>query len=235
MTSITTGQARAILTGTELGGHAQRAYHVSLAVPNALLGVAHGGNNSGFSFGVVQLDVANNSFAKSALDAILAQALADGTIGQADHDRLASYAGIPRPDLAPAVKSVYQADEALLNTLFATPAAQAVVDAQTDAYLAHALTPVIDAFLTAMGRQYAAACVFDAAAADHRLAWSAVTSTANRTGGLGGSTAYYQAHPPTEIAVVKAHFIATFQADDWTLIETGATLLEQYDAAHPAG
>ena len=235
MTTITSGQARSILTGTELGGNAQKAYHVTLAVPNRLLGISPGGNRSGFSFGVVQLDIANNDFARAAYRHVLDLAKTAGQVTEAQHDHLAAYITIPRPDLNPATKGVYAADRTLLNTLFASAPAQAAVDDQTDAYLEQSLVPKVNAFLAQMDARYGSSSVFHPQHPDHRLAFAAVTSTANRTGGLGSSATFYLATAPSQIAVVQSHFVGQFQASDWSLVQTGATMLQQFDASHPAG
>lgn len=83
MSNVTSQGLINILLGTELGGNAKLQYVVSYAVPNKLLGKSKDGNSSGFSFGVVQLDIANNSFAAKAYKEILEGALTAGTISQA--------------------------------------------------------------------------------------------------------------------------------------------------------
>ena len=80
MSDVTSQGLINILLGTEIGGNAALQYVVSYAVPNKLLGKSKDGNSSGFSFGVVQLDIANNSFAAKAYKEILDGALAAGTI-----------------------------------------------------------------------------------------------------------------------------------------------------------
>lgn len=235
MTGITKGQATAILTGTELGGHADKSYRVCLAVPNSLLGISHGNNNSGFSFGVVQLDIANNNFAQTAYGQILDLALAARQITQAQHDHLATYTGIPRPDLNAATSGVYAADKALLNTLFATPAAHQAVNDQTNDYLASSLVPTVNKLLDAMAAKCGSSSVFDPGNPDHSLAYAAVTSMANRFGDLAGSTTFFLANLPNDISVVKNRFLSLFQPSDWELIQTGAAMLQDYDAANPAG
>lgn len=128
--------------GTEIGGNAVLQYVVSYAVPNSILGKSMSGNSSGFSFGVVQLDIANNSFAGKAYTEILDGALAAGTITQDRHTHYMLYRGQKRPDLDPALAPVYRADKkALTDDVFSADAAHRIIDKYTLEYVSGSLLP----------------------------------------------------------------------------------------------
>ena len=199
-------------------------YVVSYAVPNSILGKSMSGNSSGFSFGVVQLDIANNSFAGKAYTEILDGALAAGTITQDRHTHYMLYRGQKRPDLDPALAPVYRADKkALTDDVFSADAAHRIIDKYTLEYVSGSLLPSVDKFLDAVEAKWGPDTVFSTQNADFYTAVSAMTSLSNRTGGLAGSTRYFVnlASAPNVLADVKKRYDAVL-GDHWALVEKGA-------------
>ena len=224
MSSVTSKGLINILLGSELGGNKALQYKVSYAVPNKLLGTSLGGNSSGFSFGVVQLDIANNSSAAKAYKEILDGALAAKTINQTQRDHFMLYSGMKRPDLDPALSGAYKADQkTLTDTVFSTAAAHAIIDKYTLEYVAGSLHPAVDTFLDAVAAKWGPDTVFSTANADFYKAVAAVTSISNRTGGLTGSTRYFINEPsaPNVLADVKARYDSVL-GDHWSLVMKGA-------------
>lgn len=235
MSCITVEELRAILLGTELSGHADAQYVVSYAVPNSLLGVAQDHNNSGFSFGIVQLDIGVNAFAQQAYAAILNDALSAGLINQEVFGRLGSYSADTRYDLDPALSATYVADRDLLNsTIFNQPFAHQIIDTYTNLYLEQSLLGKVQNFLTAMDIAWGPNSVFDYNNPDYHLAVAAITSIANRFGSLTNTTTYFQNHQPAAIDDVRLRFDALLPEtgeSDWNkLITKGA---QEFAAVDP--
>lgn len=224
MSDVTSQGLINILLGTEIGGNAALQYVVSYAVPNKLLGKSKDGNSSGFSFGVVQLDIANNSFAAKAYKEILDGALAAGTITQAQHTHFMLYSGKRRPDMDPVLGPVYRDDrKALTSIVFSTSAAHGIIDKYTLEYVSGSLHPSVDRFLDAVAAKWGSDTVFSTKNADFYTAVAAMTSISNRTGGLSGSTRYFVnlASAPNALADVKKRYDDVL-GDHWHLVEKGA-------------
>ena len=109
MAEVTYEQIRKILRGTEVSGDINKAYVISLAVNNNMLGVKRGDNGSGFSFGEVQLDIGNNDYAQDAYAEILQNALNKGHITK---DR---YNDVQRPDMHDGFRDRYKEDMNFLD------------------------------------------------------------------------------------------------------------------------
>jgi hypothetical protein len=224
MSNVTSQGLINILLGTELGGNAKLQYVVSFAVPNKLLGKSKDGNSSGFSFGVVQLDIANNSFAAKAYKEILDGAMAAGTISQDQHTQFMRYSGKQRPDLDPALSSAYSDDrKTLTGTVFSTSAAHGIIDKYTLDYVSGSLHPSVDKFLDAVAAKWGPDTVFSTQNADFYTAVAAMTSISNRTGGLNGSTKYFVNLPsaPNALSDVKKRYDSVL-GDHWSLVLKGA-------------
>lgn len=223
MSSVTPRGLINILLGTELGGDADKQYVVSFAVPNVLLGKRNGGNSSGFSFGVVQLDIGSNSFAQKAFREILDAALRDKTITAPEHQHYLAYSGLKRPDLVPQFAGVYRQDRsALTSRVFTAQSARDVIDKYTLEYVATTLHPSVDRFLDAVTGKWGTGTVFDPAHPDYATALAAMTSISNRTGGLNGSTMHFlNIHAaPRTIESVKDRYDAVL-SDHWHLVLEG--------------
>lgn len=233
MSCITVDDLATILLGTEHAGNANTVYRVSYAVPNSLLGVAQGGNNSGFSFGIVQLDIGVNQFAQQAYTDILHGARAAGVISEPDYNRLLQYRGDSRYDLDPALANTYQQDRVLLNdTIFNQQFARDIIDDYNAQYLEQQLLGTVRNFLTAMTVAWGDESVFAYSHPDYHLAVAAVTSIANRTGGLTQTTQFFQQNQPDAIADVRARFEAVLPGNndaDWQLVQIGGNLYEGAD------
>ena len=223
MSSVTSQGLTNILLGTELGGNAKLQYVVSYAVPSKILGKSKDGNSSGFSFGVVQLDIANNSFARKAYGEILDGALTAGTITQAQHTQFMRYSGKQRPDLDANLSSSYSADrKTLTDKVFTTEAAHGIIDKYTLEYVSSSLHPSVDKFLDAVEEKWGPDTVFSTENADFHTAVAAMTSISNRTGGLRGSTKYFVNLPsaPNVLSDVKKRYDSVL-GDHWHLVEKG--------------
>ena len=229
MTQVSTQGLVNLLAGTELGGRTDQIYKVNFAVPNKLLGKETGGNSSGFSFGIVQLDIANNSQAKKAYAEILADALSTGRIDQATCDRLEKYNGCKRPDLDKTLAASYRQDRALLtDTVFTAASAHAIVDRYTADYVERSLLGAVNNFLSAVESKWGPNTVFAESNPDCYTAITAMASISNRTGGLRGSTRHFEnlASSPDTLSVVKARYDSVL-GDHWHLIEVGARLYKE--------
>ncbi|QDG77978.1 hypothetical protein [Labrenzia sp. PHM005] len=230
MPSITSEEIFQILLGTEHSGNSATVYRVSFAVPNSLLGQSHGGNNAGFSFGIVQLDAGSNSFAQSALSQILQRARDTGAIDNTQYVRLSQYVGASRPDLDPVLASTYAADRSFLNdTVLGQQYANDIVDLYSEQYIASSLLPTLQTFLTVIEEKWGTGTAFNISHPDYASALAMITSIANRFGSINETTAYFLATEPSSLAVVKARFdqLATttvVNPQDWDLILIGADL-----------
>jgi hypothetical protein len=230
MPKITTTDLATILLGTEHSGNPETIYKVNFAVPNSLLGTFKGGNNSGFSFGIVQLDIGVNGFAQAAYTDILNDALGDGVINDTQYDRLIQYRDNSRYDLDDTLKLTYQADLQLLNdTVFTRQNSLDIVDQYNDQYLEQSLLGKVQVFLDEMVETWGAESVFDHNHPDYHLAVSAITSLANRTGNLNAETAALKATQPTSIAQVQSVFNDNLPPQDWALVQIGANLFSASD------
>lgn len=129
-----------------------------------------------------------------------------------------------RPDLDPALSSVYTADrKTLTGTVFSTSAAHEVIDKYTLEYVSESLHPSVDKFLDAVAAKWGPDTVFSADNADFYTAVAAMTSISNRTGGLRGSTRYFVDLPsaPNALSDVKKRYDSVL-GDHWSLILKGA-------------
>lgn len=225
MQNVTINDLRSILIGTELGGLIARAYKVSLAVPHSMRGKERGRNSSGFSFGIVQLDIGNNSFAQRAYADILSAAVKAAIITPTWQQHLLRYNKLKRPDLDDFLGSAYQADMDFLNEkLFALDETRDIIERYTSDYLAQSLQSSVNDFLSAMQSNWGEQTVFQESNPDCPLALSAIVSISNRTGGLNGSTTYFLQHQPVDLAAVKKRYMAVL-GDHWSLVERGANTL----------
>ena len=236
MPCITTKELAIILLGTEHSGSQDSIYEVNFAVPKSLLGSSRGGNNSGFSFGIVQLDIGVNGFAQQAYTEILDNALSNDVINQTQYDRLLSYRGESRYDLDPTLRSSYIADKDLLNnTIFVRQDAWKIVDTYNELYLEQSLLGKVQDFLDAMTAAWGTDSVFDYNNDDYHSAVAAITSLANRFGSLTNTTAHFEADQPKTIADVRAWFdtrLPTTNNNDWQLVQIGASLFEKSDTRY---
>ena len=222
---------RNILLGTEHGGNEATIYKVSYAVPNKYIGKSVSGYNSAFSFGIVQLDIGSNGYAKSAYAEILNTAKARGDITQAQLNRLDDYSGTSRYDLDPDLKDTWRADRALLQTIFDKSYAHAIIDKYGDQYIKNTLLGTVCNFVEAMEDKWGEDSVFHEDNPNYHTAVAAITSIANRTGGLGGTTTHFLSTKPDSLADVQARFLSLrgFTSDDWKLIQIGGNLFEAND------
>jgi len=219
---ITVSDVKAILLGTELSGNSNAIYRISF---NAVA-------NSGFSFGVAQLDIGSNGLAQQAYAAILDDALAATAINQPTYNRLIAYNGHSRYDLDPNLSSTYQSDKDLLNTtVFSRQAAHNIIDTYTDQYITGDPLIEIQNFLDAMDAAWGTDSVFAYNNAQYALALAAITSIDNRFGNLNQTTVYFQTHQPSSIGDVRDRFMSLAGANQgqWDLVEIGANLLSAAD------
>jgi len=230
MTNLSSEEIFQILLGTEHAGNSETVYRVSLAVPNSLLGQSQGGNNSGFSFGIVQLDAGSNSFAQSALTLILQTAHDTGSLTSSQFTHLSQFVGASRPDLNPDLASTYAADRAFLNdTIFGQQYAQDIVDQYSQLYIESSLLPTLITFLDTMEDRWGTGTAFNSNHADYSSALAMITSIANRFGSIRETTAHFLETEPSNLAVVKARFdqlaaTTVIEPEDWDLILIGADL-----------
>lgn len=239
MACISAEELAAILIGTELSGNADAAYRVSYAVSNADLGDSSStGNNSGFSFGIIQLDIGVNGNAQAAYAQILNDALQDGTINQETFNRLIRYNGESRYDLDPVLSADFDADRSFLNdVIFAREEVQSVVDFFTNKDLEERVLPKVDNFLDEMQAAFGNEHVFDYFAEDYHTAVAAIVSVVNRTNStLNQSIAHFKNDQPTTLDDVMDWFedliVPTFGAiksEDWNLIVTGGQTYSNFD------
>ncbi|WP_428524914.1 hypothetical protein [Roseibium sp.] len=230
MAKLSSEEIFQILLGTEHAGSSATVYRVSFAVPNSLLGQSQGGNNSGFSFGIVQLDAGSNSFAKSALTSILQTARDTGNLTSSQFTHLSQYVGASRPDLNPDLASTYAADRAFLNdTIFDEQYARDIVDQYSQLYIESSLLPTLTTFLDTMEDRWGTGTAFNSSHPDYALALAMITSVANRFGSIRETTAHFLETEPSSLAVVKARFdqlaaTTVVEPEDWDLVLIGADL-----------
>lgn len=233
MSKVSTDDLATILLGTEHSGNTATIYEVNFAVPNSLLGSSIGGNNSGFSFGLVQLDIGANGFAQAAYSDILDNALADGIIDQTQYDRLIQYSNDNRYDLDPVLSQTYLADQQLLNSsVFSRQEAREIVDQYNNQYLEQSLLGTVQDFLDEVIGAWGTESVFDYNHPDYHQAVAAVTSLANRFGSLTNTTANFVLNQPDSIDDIRAWFdtrLPTTNEADWQLVTTGANLFSVSD------
>jgi len=217
-----------ILAGTELSGRIDLAYVASLAVPNSLLGASRGGNGSGFSFGIVQLDIGNNTFAQSAYVDLLtyARLLPFGIIDDVSYARLLSYNGVQRPDLNSQLSDTYRSDLELLSTIFKLDGAKDIIDSYSRAYVSQSLLGTVNSFLGTLQQTYGNNSVLNPNHPDFATALAAIVSIANRTGGLDGSLAYFLANQPLTLDDVQSRYNDVL-GDHWSLVEVGGLMYER--------
>ncbi|MFN3130967.1 hypothetical protein [Roseibium sp.] len=230
MAKLSSEEIFQILLGTEHAGNSATVYRVSFAVPNSLLGQSQGGNNSGFSFGIVQLDAGSNSFAQSALTSILQTARDTGNLTSSQLTHLSQYVGASRPDLNPNHASTYAADRAFLNdTIFGQQYAQDIVDQYSQLYIESSLLPTLTTFLDTMEDRWGTGTAFNSSHPEHASALAMITSVANRFGSIRETTAHFLETEPSSLAVVKARFdqlaaTTVVEPEDWDLVLIGADL-----------
>ncbi|MBO9426306.1 hypothetical protein J7444_16320 [Labrenzia sp. R4_1] len=230
MAKLSSEEIFQILLGTEHAGNSATVYWVSLAVPNSLLGQSQGGNNSGFSFGIVQLDAGSNSFAHSALTSILQTARDTGNLTSSQFTHLSQYVGAGRPDLNPNLASTYAADRAFLNdTIFDEQYARDIVDQYSQLYIESSLLPTLTTFLDTMEDRWGTGTAFNSSHPDYASALAMITSIANRFGSIRETTAHFLETEPSSLAVVKARFdqlaaTTVVEPEDWDLVLIGADL-----------
>lgn len=219
---INEAQALAVLTASE----GAKDNLVSLAVPNSLLGKSRGKNASGFSFGIVQLDIGNNGEAKKAFAEILKLGVASGIIPQQQANDWGRFA-VQRPDLA-FPNDYKQARSGLNKTVFAPDSkvakkVDAIIAAHQSAHLGSAVVPQVNAFLANHKTG-----VFADVNASHSLAIAALVSAQNRTGGLGRCADALKGNAAPSLDDLKkawARQIGRPGPNDWKLVEAGAKKL----------
>jgi Ca2+-binding RTX toxin-like protein len=230
MTNLSSEEIFKILLGTEHAGNTATVYRVSFAVPNSLLGQSQGGNNSGFSFGIVQLDAGANSFAQSALTLILQTARDTGRLTSSQFTHLSQYVGASRPDLNPGLSSTYAADRVFLNdTVFDEQYARDIIDQYSQLYIESSLLPTLTTFLDTMEDRWGTGTAFNSNHPDYASALAMITSIANRFGSIRETTAHFLDTEPSSLAVVKARFdqlaaTTVVEPEDWDLVLIGAEL-----------
>jgi len=235
MSDVTANDLLEILIGSELEGDLNDQYVVSFAVPNNLLGRSNDGNNSGFSFGAVQLDIGNNNFAIAAYASILNAARNNNTITQGQYNQFAKYNGVKRPDLVNGLRDTYAADRKYLtDNVFSKQFAKDIIDVQSTKYIGQTLLPSVDNFLNAIEAKWGTNTVFDPAHADYHTAVAAVASISNRTGGLTQSTAYFlgASNRVDSFSDVKTRYDAVL-GDHWNLVLLGGQRFEDVDDNPP--
>lgn len=231
MSQININQVKTILFGTELSSRHEDIYKVSYAVGDEDLGHQQSKKDikSGFSFGIVQLDIGNNDYAIAAYTKILDEALRKQDITSEKYNSLIRYNSIQRPDLEAEFKDTYQDDRSYLNqNIFSQDYASNIIDDYTDQYLTDTLVDKVNDFLIAVQNKWSNETVFREGNSDYEVAISAMVSIANRTGGLIESTEYFLNNEPKELKDVKERFnsIKAFKEEEWRLIEQGATNLK---------
>jgi hypothetical protein len=243
MACISVEALRSILVGAELGGDSDAAYSVSYAVPTANFGVETP-NNSGFSFGIIQLDIGVNGNAQDAYSTILNEALADNAIDQATFDRLIRYNGESRYDLDALLADDFQADQDYLNEyVFSRPEAHEVIDFYTNQDLSQRVLPKVKNFLGEMEQTWGGETnVFSYLSDGYHTAVAAIVSVVNRTNSqLTQSIEWFEERQPLSVDVVHQWFdeliVPTFGAihsHEWSLIATGGETYSAFDTRlHP--
>jgi hypothetical protein len=231
MTNLSSEEIFQILLGTEHAGNSETVYRVSFAVPNSLLGQSQGGNNSGFSFGIVQLDAGSNSFAQSALTSDPA----DSTRHR-QPDKLSIHAFEPICRCQPAglksrpcVHYMLQTEAFLNDTIFDEQYARDIVDQYSQLYIESSLLPTLTTFLDTMEDRWGTGTAFNSSHPDYASALAMITSVANRFGSIRETTAHFLETEPSSLAVVKARFdqlaaTTVVEPEDWDLVLIGADL-----------
>lgn len=229
-------ELRTILLGTEHGGNPAAISKVTLAVPNAILGTSRTTskgktNNSGFSFGTVQLDIGVNPYAQQAYRAVLDKAVADGVITSATSQLLDDYIGVRRPDLDPSLKNRWLADKAKINMVFEqVTTAHEIIGRYEEQYLTNTMVPSISQFLADIQSRWGANTIFSSDNPAYGTALAAITADKNRTGNLNAARAAFlsgNSTMPTTVDQVKAFYRTVSPLPgDWALVEIGAYLYD---------
>jgi len=228
---VTGEQLLSILAGTELSGNLSQAYEASYAVGNAIYGVSRGNNASGISFGVVQLDIGNNSFAQSAYREVLVlgavsflQLDPESFFNDTTYRRLLSYNGVQRPDLDEELVIHLKSDRKILTQIFNLTGAKSIIDKYTAEYLESDILPEINKFLSDVTGAWDSETVFDSTHPDYPTALAAISAIKNRTGSIAGTRRYFLANQPITLDDVRDRFNAVLPARDWHLVEIGGAL-----------
>ena len=143
--AVVSDDIRKILLSTELGGREIETYRINLAVGNSDLGTSYNKNYSGFTFGVVQLDIGSNEFAKQAYEKIILHSyLIEREISSSQFDKLMKYLGTKRPDLDKDLALTYKDDREFLNSnIFNKQYAHDYIDAVSYTHLTLPTTPYV--------------------------------------------------------------------------------------------
>ncbi|UHD47606.1 hypothetical protein LUX29_10770 [Aureimonas altamirensis] len=192
-----------------------------------MLETTRGDNSSGFTFGVVQLDIGSNSFAMEAYDKILLHAyLIEGDISSVQFENLMKYRGSKRPDLDKDLALTYKNDRAFLNTtVFSKQYAQDYIDLYTNKYLDSSLVKKVNAAIDKIVGIWGDDTVFNPSHKDYNIAVAALTSVLNKTGSGGEALPYLHSTRPDSISVVHTAFDKVAEPR-WDLVEIGAAMLD---------
>lgn len=226
----TNQQLREILIWTEHSGNTNSIYQVNYAVGNDILGQSQSDNQSGFSFGLVQLDIANNDQAMIAYRELLDNALELNRINQTDYQRLQLYTDTRRYDLDATLSQTYQADWDLLdNTVINADGAREIIDRYGDEYIEQDLSIDVNNFLNSIQSKWPEDSVFNESHPDYFAALSAITSLANRFGGLNQTTANFVANRPEGLQEVRDWFLSGNRgnSNQWQEVENAGAFLEE--------
>jgi hypothetical protein len=188
------------------------------------------------SFGVVQLDIANNAQARSAYNSILGLLHSENQISDEQYAGLSAYSGTSRPDLNPVLRQTYAEDIKTLTTQFNGPFSsqiRSIIANAQSKYLSTSLVPKLNSFINNINDINPSSNILNESGNDANLARAALVSLYNRNPGLFNNAAnnlinqVADGAPLTLDAIQAQYNLQLGNNAQWSLIQQGAQSLSE--------